>query len=111
MLSRIKVQLTLDKICKALSDRDVEVRYMCSDGDSSYNKRHYDFFMKWYPVLLQAGLMTALEVVANETMIPVSGFLDFLKNFCNKVKNQSVTICPELHEDILTCQNLESLLR
>jgi hypothetical protein len=35
-----KVQFTLDKICKALSDRNAEVRYVCSNGDSGYNKRH-----------------------------------------------------------------------
>jgi hypothetical protein len=66
--------------------------------------------MKWYPVLLQGGLMAALEVVANETIIPVPDFLHLLKSFCTKVKNRPVKICPELPEDVLTCQDLESLL-
>jgi hypothetical protein len=43
-------------------------------------------------------------------MIPVSDFLHLLKNFCNKVKNHPVTICPELPDDIITCENHESLL-
>jgi hypothetical protein len=104
-----KVQFTLDKICKALSDRNVAVQYVCSEGDSGCNKQHYEFFMRWYPVRLQGGLMVVLEVVANETMIPVPDFLHLLKNFCNKAKNHLVTICPELLEDILACQDLESL--
>jgi hypothetical protein len=41
-----KVQLALGKFCKALFERNVEVRYVCSDGDSGCNKQHYDFFMK-----------------------------------------------------------------
>jgi hypothetical protein len=42
--------------------------------------------------------------------IPVADFLHLLKNFCNKVKNHPVTICPELPDDIITCEDLESLL-
>jgi hypothetical protein len=36
--------------------------------------------------------------------------LQLLKNFCIKVKNCPVAICPKLPEDILSCQDLESLL-
>jgi hypothetical protein len=54
--------------------------------------------------------MAALEVVVNEIMMPVSYFPRLLKNFCNKIKNQLVTICPELPDDILMYQDLESLL-
>jgi hypothetical protein len=96
-----KVQLTLNNFCKSLSDRNTEVRYACSDGDSSYNKRHYDFVMKWHPVRLQGCLMAAREVVGNETIIPVPGFPHLSRNFCNKIKNHPVTICPELPDTSL----------
>jgi hypothetical protein len=102
-------QAMLDEICRALSQRNVVVRYVCSDGDPGYNKRHQEFFHKWYRAYLEGGLLAALRIFDGETMIPVTDILHLLKNFCNKVKNHPVTICPDEPDDVLTCEDLQSL--
>jgi hypothetical protein len=105
-----EVQKLLDRVCAALSARGLNVRYVCSDGDAGYNKRHHEFFKKWYLALLRGGLLAALNAIHTETKMPVSDFLHMWKNFCNKVKNHPVTICPELPDDFITCEDLEVLL-
>jgi hypothetical protein len=86
------------------------VRYVCSDGDPGYNKRHHEFFKKWYLALLHGGLSAALSAIDAEAMMPVSDFLHMWKDFCNKVKNHPLTICPEMPDELITCEDLESLL-
>jgi hypothetical protein len=44
-------QYLLDSICQALKDAGVVVRYVCFDGDSDDNKRHYKFFTEWHSAL------------------------------------------------------------
>jgi hypothetical protein len=105
-----RVQFNIDQICAALSNRGIEVRYVCSDGDAGYNQRHQQFFKKWYLAILRDGLGAALAAIEKETRMPVSDFLHMWKNFCNKVKNHPVTLCPELDEDVITCEDLEALL-
>jgi hypothetical protein len=106
-----EVQTLLDFICDMLSQRGIQVRYVCSDGDAGYNKRHHEFFKTWYLPLLQKGICGALDVLDAATKMPVSDFLHLWKNFCNKVKNHPVTLCPELPEDVVTVQDLQSLLQ
>jgi hypothetical protein len=49
------VQGSLNHICEMLSERGLRVKYVCSDGDQGYNKRHKVFFKKWHPELLSGG--------------------------------------------------------
>jgi hypothetical protein len=105
------VQKRLELICHVLTELGVQVKFVCSDGDPGHNKRHHAFFMKWHRAFLKGGLAAALDVAASEEMIPVTDFLHLLKNFCNKVKNHPVTICPELPDDIITCEDLEWVLQ
>jgi hypothetical protein len=104
------VQRVLNDICKAFSQRNIKVRYVCSDDDSGYNRRHHEIVKKWPLAYLTGGLCAVLTAIAGEDMILITNFLHLLKNFCNKMKNHPVTICSELPEDILICQDLESLL-
>jgi hypothetical protein len=68
------VQSSLNHIYENLSERGLRVKYVCSDGDQEYNKRHKVFFKKWHPELLSRGLTGALRILGNETEIPVSDF-------------------------------------
>jgi hypothetical protein len=94
----------------ALKGAGVVVRYVCSDGDSGSNKQHNKFFKEWHSARLSHRLPSALDIVDLTRKIPVSDFLYLWKNFCNKVKNHPVAISPEIPDDVLTCQNRESLL-
>jgi hypothetical protein len=66
------MQRILDDTCKALSDRNIKVRYGCSDSDSGYSKQYQGFFKKWYLAYLTSGLSAALDVTAGEDMTPVT---------------------------------------
>jgi hypothetical protein len=104
------VQLLLNLTCRVLSEEGTQVRYVCSDGDAGYNKRHPEFFKKWYRALLNHGLPGAFDIFDQGNMIPISDFLHHWKNFCTKVKNHPVAICPKMAEAVVTCQDLDSFL-
>jgi hypothetical protein len=104
------VHVIVNTICDALAARGVQVRYVCSAGDPGYNQRHHDFFKRWYPVLLHHDLLEALKFIRTETRMPVSDYLHVWKNFCNKVKNHPVALCPQIPGDILTCEDLDAIL-
>jgi hypothetical protein len=104
------IQYLLDSICQTLKDTRVVVRYVCSDGDSGYNKRHYKLLKESYSARFTRSLSGALDIIDRADKIRVSDFLHLWKNFCKKVKNYPVAICPEMSDDVLTCQDPESLL-
>jgi hypothetical protein len=107
------VQNAVDAVCAALVTRGIVPKSVCSDGDACFNARHHAFFKKWYLAFLQngdCGLEAALQIARRETKIPVGDFLHMWKNFCNKVKNHPVTLCPESTDDLITCEDLRSML-
>jgi hypothetical protein len=107
------VQDAVDAVCSALVAKGIVPKYVCSDGDACFNARHHAFFRKWYLAFLRngdRGLEAALEIARRETKIPVGDFLHMWKNFCNKVKNHPVTLCPESTDDLITCEDLRSML-
>jgi hypothetical protein len=103
------VQDRLDLVSGVLTERGVQVKDVYSDGDPGSNKRHHEFFMRWYLAMLKGEIPAALAVADQEEMIPVTDFLHLLKTFCNRVKNHPVAICPGLPGSILTCADLESV--
>jgi hypothetical protein len=104
------VQFLLNLTCRVPSEEGIKVRYVCSDGDAGYNKRHQEFFKKWCRALSNHDPPRALGIFDQENMIPISDFLHLSKNFCNKVKNHPVAICPERAEAVVPCQDLDSVL-
>jgi hypothetical protein len=105
------VQTAIDSACTALTDGPLIVKYICADGDSCHRKRHAEFFLDWYPVLINRGLQAALEHIRHQTRIPVGDFLHIWKSFCNKVKNHPVTLNPESTETLVDLPQLQRILR
>jgi hypothetical protein len=97
-------------VCDSLSRHGCIVKYNCADGDRGYNEMHLRFFLEWYPILQQRGLAEAVDFVSHSSNVPVGDFLHLWKNFCNKVKNHSVVLCPGSLLNAVTVDELQSLL-
>jgi hypothetical protein len=104
------VQSILNQVCSNLAEREVTVRYVCSDGDRGYNKRHGAFFAEWFPIFATEGLAAALNSILRERNIPVSDFLHIWKQFLARIKNHPVTLSPDSLDHLLTGDGLEEFL-
>jgi hypothetical protein len=104
------VQDVVDFICTRLSQHGLFVKFICADGDAGYNARHKDFFAAWYGILIEQGLLAAIEFAGQSEFIPVLDYLHLWKSYCNKIKNHPVTLSPDSLEAALNAVDLEGIL-
>jgi hypothetical protein len=104
------VQVAMNSVYSALTDQEMIIKYLCADGDNCHRKRHAEFFLDWYPILINRGLEAALDHIRYQTRIPVGDFLHIWKSFCNKVKNQPIALNPESTKTLVDLSRLQEIL-
>jgi hypothetical protein len=104
------VRAAVTSVCDALFSHGLIVKYQCADGDKGHNAAHADFFNQWYSMWENQGLAVALRFVSETNGIPVGDFLHLWKNYCNKVKNHPVVVCPDSLANMVPCDALQALL-
>jgi hypothetical protein len=105
------VRQAVDAVCAGLSHQGFVVKHVCTDGDPGYNESDKKFFVERYSVFIGRGLPSALEYASQQTKLPVGDFLHMSKSFCNRVKNHTVTLCPDsLHNFSFNADILETIL-
>jgi hypothetical protein len=109
-----EVRKAVSAVCEALSRHGIVVKYKSADGDKGHNEAHAEFFHEWYPLFEAGGdqgLKAAIDYVAKATNVPVGDPLHMWKNWCNKVKNHPVVLCPDSLANAVRCEDLQALLR
>jgi hypothetical protein len=105
------VQAALSEVCEALLRHQVVVKYKCADGNKGYNEAHRKIFNDWCPLLETGGLGAALRFVSQSAKVPIRDFLHLCKNYCNKAKNHPVVLSPDSFANVVTCDDLQTVLR
>jgi hypothetical protein len=106
-----RVQQAIDRVYQGLTDRGLQVKFFCSDGDGGYNEKHKVFFARWIDAFFHNGLDAALAIARSTPMIPVGDFLHLWKNYCSRIKNHPVTLSPDSVNNAVNGEDLESLLK
>jgi hypothetical protein len=106
-----EVHTAIDRACEALTNRGLEVKFVCADGDQGYNRSHQAFFEQWYREFIQGGLKDAVEFAAGQSKFPVGDYLHLWKTQCSKVKNHLVVLSPDCLGTYVSVDELESLLQ
>jgi hypothetical protein len=105
------IQTAMEMIGEAIIAQGLHLKYLCADGDSCHNRRHFDFFQLWYPILVEKGLSAALAFLDTESRIPIGDFLHIWKVYCNKIKAHPVTLIPSSASSAIHIDDLESILQ
>jgi hypothetical protein len=107
----VEIKTALAKCRDVLTQHQLGVWYICSDGDRGYDAKHREFFTQWIYLYRTQGLMAVVTWLADQKGIPVSDFLHIWKNFCNKCKNHPVTLKPDSVDHWVSALQLEELLQ
>jgi hypothetical protein len=104
------VQDALQKVSGSMTAHGLIVRYVCADGDYCYHRRHFEYFQRWYAILIENGLQFTLNTLEHDIEIPVGDYLHIWKVYCKKLKNHPVTLIPSSAESSFNVEDLETLL-
>lgn len=105
---------TINSISEEIQRYNLFPRYVCTDGDSTYNDMHIQTFQKWYQEGLgfKENCLAGINYVKNTKLFPIADVLHLVKQFRNRLINNSITLHPERIsiDDIITAPLINNIL-
>lgn len=101
----------ITEIFLKLKNCHIKSRFLVTDGDPYWNKKHENYFQEWYKTFQSEGLSAILKPDNSNNIAPLADFLHLMKQFRNKLVNNTITLDTNTLNHVITGKTIDETLK